>query len=148
MKRVLAVASAGGHWEQMMIFRDVLHKFDVHFATTNPDLALQYGITNATIIPDCNRDTIMSSIRCFISSLNLVFHFRPDVVISTGAAPGFFCILIGRIFGAKTLWIDSVANSEKMSMCGNMSRFLSSRCITQWKNLSREDRPEYVGSVL
>jgi len=148
MTRVLAAASAGGHWEQMMLLRDMLEKFDVHFATTHADLPIRAGITEVTILPDCNRDQIFESMRCLFEAARLVFRFRPNVVISTGAAPGFFCIVIGRLLGARTLWIDSVANAEQMSMCGKLSRYFSTRCITQWEHLADDGRPGYVGSVL
>lgn len=131
-----------------MLLRDMLEKFDVHFATTHPDLPVRAGIEAATILPDCNRDQIWESLRCLVEAARLVLRFRPDVVISTGAAPGFFCIVIGRLLGARTLWIDSVANAEQMSMCGKLSRYFSTRCITQWEHLAQGDRPAYVGSVL
>ncbi|MFM2371320.1 MAG: hypothetical protein RIS85_1061 [Pseudomonadota bacterium] len=148
MKRVLAVASAGGHWEQMMLLRETLEKFDVRFATTHPDLPRRAGIEGATILPDCNRDQIINSAKCVLAAAWLVLKFRPHVVLSTGAAPGFFCIVFARLIGAKTLWIDSVANAERMSMCGNLSRYFSSACITQWEHLASDGRPGYVGSLL
>jgi UDP-N-acetylglucosamine:LPS N-acetylglucosamine transferase len=148
MTRVLAAASAGGHWEQMMLMRDMLDQHEVAFATTNPDLPVRAGITNATILPDCNRDQILDSLRCLIAAARLVLRFRPQVVISTGAAPGFFCIIFGRLIGARTLWIDSVANAEQLSMCGKLSRHFSTRCITQWEHLSADGKPGYAGNLL
>jgi len=147
-KRVLAVASAGGHWEQMMLLRDMLQEFNVHFATTNHDLPDRAGITHATILPDCNRDQLFESARCLLASAKLVLRFRPHVVLSTGAAPGFFCIVLARLIGARTLWIDSVANAERMSMCGKLSRYFSSACLTQWEHLAAAQRPDYAGSLL
>lgn len=148
MKKVLAAASAGGHWEQMMLLRPTLEQFDVHFATTHPDLPIRAGITKATILPDCNRDQVLNSLRCLLTAAALVLRFRPDVVISTGAAPGFFCIVFGRLLGARTLWIDSVANAEQMSMCGKLSRYFSSHCLTQWEHLADNGRPGYAGNLL
>ncbi len=148
MKRVLAVASAGGHWEQMMLLRPVLEEFEVAFATTHPDLPIRAGLTGVTILPDCNRDQPLASLKCVIAAARLVLRFRPDFVLSTGAAPGFFCIVFARALGARTLWIDSVANAEQMSMCGKLSRYFSTRCITQWEHLAEDGRPGYTGSLL
>lgn len=148
MTKVLAAASAGGHWEQMMLLRPTLEQFDVHFATTHPDLPRRAGIPEATILPDCNQDQPLNSLRCLIAAARLVFRLRPDVVISTGAAPGFFCILMGRLTGARTLWIDSIANAEQLSMCGKLSRRISTQCLTQWEHLAENDRPGYAGNLL
>ena len=148
MAKVLAVASAGGHWEQMMVLRGVLDAHDVHFATTAADLPAREGIAGATVLPDCNRNEILNSTRCLFAALALVLRLRPEVVISTGALPGFCCILIGRIMGARTLWLDSVANAENLSMCGKFSRRVAHVCLTQWDHLATPDGPHYAGSLL
>lgn len=148
MMKVLAVASAGGHWEQMMMLSPALAEFDVHYATTLADLPRRAGITEATVLQDCNRDQIFNSLRCLLSAASLVLRLRPDVVISTGAAPGFFCIVFGRLIGARTLWIDSVANAEQLSMCGKLSRYVSTLCITQWEHLADGRRTSYAGNLL
>lgn len=148
MTRLLAAASAGGHWEQMMLIRPALEEFDVLYATTLADLPKKEGIEHATTLPDCNRDRVFDSVRCLLSAAVLVLKFRPEVVISTGAAPGLFCILFGRLIGARTLWIDSVANAESMSMCGKLSRYFSTRCLTQWDHLADNIRTGYAGNLL
>ena len=72
---------------------------------------------------------------------------RPDAVVSTGAAPGCFAIIFGRLLGCRTVWLDSVANVEQMSMSGNMVRRYSQLWLTQWPHLAAEDGPEYAGKV-
>jgi UDP-N-acetylglucosamine:LPS N-acetylglucosamine transferase len=147
-RRVLAVASGGGHWEQMMLLFPTLNGFFVRFLTTEPGLPRQRGIENAGILPDCNQNQLFRSVWCAFAALVEVLRFRPDVVISTGAAPGFFCILAGRLIGAKTLWIDSVANGEELSMCGKLSKHFAHQCLTQWEHLAEEPSPRYFGTVL
>jgi hypothetical protein len=73
---------------------------------------------------------------------------RPEVVVSTGSAPGFFCLLAGRLIGARTLWIDSVANAEQLSMSGRLSRAVAHQCWTQWEHLAAPEGPHYHGAVL
>ncbi|TRD11674.1 glucuronosyltransferase [Erythrobacter insulae] len=147
-KRVLAAASGGGHWEQLMLLRGTLEKYDVRFATTDTSLAEQHQVKNASILPDCNQDTPFRAALCAMAALWTVARLRPDVVISTGAAPGFFCIVAGRLIGAKTLWIDSVANGEELSMCGRLSKTFAHECLTQWESLCGDPQPSYRGAVL
>jgi UDP-N-acetylglucosamine:LPS N-acetylglucosamine transferase len=146
--RVLAVASGGGHWEQLMLLAPTLDRFASRFATTEPELARQRGIADAAILPDCNQNQPLRSALCAAVAFREVLRFRPHVVISTGAAPGFFCILAGRLIGAKTLWIDSVANGEELSMCGKLSKRFAHQCWTQWEHLAAEPAPRYFGAVL
>ena len=145
---MLAVASGGGHWEQLMMLRPTLEQYDLRFATTDADIAGQHGVDDAHILPDCNQDRPVRSVLCAILAAWLVLRLRPDVVLSTGAAPGFFCILAGRMVGARTMWIDSVANGEKLSMCGKLSKSLAHQCLTQWQHLAKDTGPAYRGAVL
>ncbi len=146
--RVLAAASGGGHWEQLMLLRPTLAQYDIRFATTEPAVAVQHGIAGAERLPDCNQNMPIRSALCALAALRVVLRHRPRIVISTGAAPGFFCILAGRLIGARTLWIDSVANGEELSMCGKLSKRFAHECWTQWEHLAGPDRPRYHGAVL
>ncbi|KEQ52445.1 Oligosaccharide biosynthesis protein Alg14 like protein [Sphingobium chlorophenolicum] len=148
MVRVLAVSSGGGHWEELMLLKDAFDNKAVHFATTFADLPTRAGITEATILPDCNRSSKWAAISCIWKAFNLVRLLRPDVVISTGAAPGFFCIVAGKLFGAKTLWIESFANAESLSMCGKLAARIADRTIVQWEHLARPQGPHFAGALL
>lgn len=147
-RRILAVASGGGHWEQLMLLRPALAHYDVHYATTHADLAHQRGIAPVDTLPDCNQNKPVSSALCGFVALWVVLKHRPHVVLSTGAAPGFFCLMAGRLIGARTLWIDSVANGEQLSLCGKLSRRLAHQCLTQWPDLADEPHVKYRGAVL
>ncbi|MDY7097111.1 MAG: glucuronosyltransferase [Pseudomonadota bacterium] len=147
-RRVLAAASSGGHWEQMMLLRPTLEQYDVRFATTDIAVAKQRGVMNAAKLPDCNQTMPLRSAWCAIVALWIVLKFRPHIILSTGAAPGFFCLMAGRLIGAKTLWIDSVANGEELSMCGRLSKKYAHECLTQWEHLAGDPTPRYFGAVL
>jgi UDP-N-acetylglucosamine:LPS N-acetylglucosamine transferase len=73
---------------------------------------------------------------------------RPDVVVSTGAAPGYFALLFGRLFGARTIWIDSITNIERLSMSGSLAGRFADLWLTQWPHLAKAGGPQYGGSVL
>lgn len=131
-----------------MLLRDCLERYDLRFATTDAAVAHQRGIDTVETLPDCNQNKPFQSLLCAFVALWIVLKLRPDVVLSTGAAPGYFCLLAGRLTGARTLWIDSVANGEQLSMCGKLSRRTAHECLTQWEQLAEEPRVKYRGSVL
>ena len=147
--KVLAVCSSGGHWEQMMMIRDAFKGADPVFVTTLPGLAEKSGVEKAYVVPDCNRDNIGANLRCMKDLLNIIRTERPSVIISTGAAPGLLAIVIGRfLFGARGIWVDSIANSERLSMSGKMAGYVANLWITQWSQLAGARGPKYYGSVL
>lgn len=131
-----------------MRLRDCLEVYDVRYATTDADIARQRGITDAETLPDCNQNTPIKAALCALTAARIVLKHRPDVVLSTGAAPGYFCLLAGRLVGARTLWIDSVANGEELSMCGKLSKRTAHECLTQWEHLADGVKVKYHGAVL
>jgi UDP-N-acetylglucosamine:LPS N-acetylglucosamine transferase len=78
----------------------------------------------------------------------LLVRTRPRVIISTGAAPGYFALRLGRLIGARTVWIDSAANVERLSLTGQLVRRFADLWLTQWPHLARPDGPYYFGGTL
>ena len=80
--------------------------------------------------------------------LRVVLKERPSVVVSTGAAPGLFGVIFGKLGGARTIWIDSIANAEELSMSGRLAGRWADLWLTQWPELAREGGPAFEGAVL
>jgi UDP-N-acetylglucosamine:LPS N-acetylglucosamine transferase len=148
LQKILAIASGGGHWEQMMIIKEGFKHANVVYANTFDGLAEKSGVGSAHIVRDCNRSSIVASMRCMRDVWRVIRLERPQVIISTGAAPGLIAIAMGRVLGAKTIWIDSVANSERLSMSGRFAGWFADLWLTQWEHLNKPDGPHYWGSVL
>lgn len=150
MARILAIASGGGHWEQLVIISAAFDGHQVSFANTLDGLAARSGIDNCYVISDCNRDQPMASLRSAGDSLALILRLKPQLVITTGAAPGLIALFWGRLLGARTIWIDSIANSEKLSMSGKIARRLAHLHLTQWQHVAEAagGKTRFLGSVL
>jgi hypothetical protein len=73
---------------------------------------------------------------------------RPDVVISTGAAPGYFALRFGKLLGARTIWVDSIANVDELSLAGSKVGRFADLWLTQWPHLAQPAGPQYFGAVL
>lgn len=145
---ILAVSSSGGHWEQLMLIKEAFNDNRVVYATTLDGLASRNGLDDAFLISDCNRDAPFRILVAIWQILRIVMETQPDVVVSTGAAPGIIAICIGRLFGARTIWVDSIANAEKLSLSGRLAGVAAHVQLTQWAHLARKHGPHYAGSVL
>ena len=78
----------------------------------------------------------------------IMLRERPTVVVTTGAAPGYFALHYARLFGARTVWIDSIANVEQLSLSGERIGRRADLWLTQWEHLAGESGPMCRGSVL
>lgn len=120
----------------------------VTFACTDPRQAEGRDLPAFIPLADYNQNQPVKMLRGLIETFGVVRRVRPDVVVSTGAAPGLLCLLWGRVCGARTIWIDSIANSEQLSLSGKLARKFCHLTLTQWEHLAADGSPSYRGSVL
>lgn len=147
--KLVALSSGGGHWVQLLRLRPAFADCDVTFATVKEGYRSDVGPdAKFRVIPDANRWNKPGLVRVLFAIAWLLWQERPDVVISTGAAPGYFAIRIGNLLGARTIWVDSVANVEELSMSGQKAGPHAALWLTQWAHLAKETGPHYRGSVL
>jgi len=146
-KRVLAVASNGGHWVQLRRLRPAFEGCDVAYLTTDPGHKDKVAPDRFYTTRDANRWNKVALAFSALKVLWVVLKERPDVVISTGAAPGYFAHRFGKLLGARTIWVDSIANVEELSMSGRMASEKADLCLTQWAHLAG-GKVRYEGAVL
>lgn len=146
--KILAVASGGGHWVQLLRCLPAFDRCQLVFVTVNSVYRSQVPSHPFYAITDATR---WNKFRLLFMALQLLYIFlkeRPDTVISTGAAPGYVALRIGRLLGAKTIWIDSIANVEKLSLSGQRIGPHTDLWLTQWPHLARQHGPYFKGAVL
>ncbi len=155
--KLMVVASAGGHWVQLMRLRKAWDDLQIIYVSTEPGLAdiVQSMARHEgnpppkfASVTDANLSEKISLIRQLFEVFLIVLRNRPDVIITTGAAPGYFALRFGRLFGARTIWIDSMANAERLSKSGQEVGKYADLWLTQWEHLARPEGPHYMGVVL
>ncbi|MCU0779025.1 MAG: hypothetical protein MUF86_15350 [Akkermansiaceae bacterium] len=147
--KLLAISSGGGHWVQLLRLRPAFEGCKVVYATVLEGYRADLGEgADFRVIPDSNRSNKIRLIRSALSIFWLVFRLRPDVVVSTGAAPGYFGARFGKWLGARVVWVDSMANAEELSMSGAKAGSFVDLWLTQWPHLARDRGPHCFGSVL
>jgi len=147
-KKILAIASGGGHWIELLRLQPAFSGSDVAYVTVQRDYAADVPGHRFHVIHDATRWSKASMLMMAGQLLLVMLRERPDVVVTTGAAPGYFAIRFGRWLGAKTVWVDSIANVEELSLSGRMAGKYADLWLTQWEHLSGTDHLEYAGAVL
>jgi len=146
-KRTLAMASGGGHFVQLLRLRPAFEGHDLHFATVHAASRSEVGEAPFHVFRDVSRaDWWRLPLTLFDVAL-ILLKVRPQVIITTGALPPLMALLLVKPFGVKTLWVDSIANSEMLSGSGRIARSIASRTFTQGPDLA-EPGVEHWGRVL
>ena len=146
--KVLAVASGGGHWIQLMRMRPAFDGCSVTYVSTLEGYRSQVSPAPFHVIRDASMWSKFGLLVQAMQMLWLLVRLRPDVVITTGAAPGYFAVRMGRWFGARTAWVDSMANVDELSLAGRKAGTCVDLWLTQWPHLAGQDGPYCVGAVL
>lgn len=143
----LCIASSGGHFVQMGQLLPAFEGYEVMLGATGSREA--QGSTAAdAYVPDASRWSKWRLLWSALACLKLVWTVRPALVVSTGAAPGYFAVRLGHLLGARTIWVDSLANVDCISMAGRYASRHVDLMVTQWEHLEGEHGAVYLGSVL
>ena len=148
MKKVMAVASIGGHWIQLLrIARPMEEHYEMVYVSTHQRCATMVKGQKFCQIGNFSRSNAWKLLPSFFKALKTIHQEKPDAIITTGAAPGLVYLLAGKLLGRKTIWIDSIANAEHLSASGRIASKFASRTYTQWKDLAT-GKIQYAGNVL
>lgn len=145
--KILAIASAGGHWIQLLRLQPAFEGQEIFFVSTKHGFGEMVRSHPFFLVPDSNRWDKTSLVKSLWHVHKLIRSIKPDLIVTTGAAPGLMAILSGRALGIKTIWIDSIANVEELSMSGRLAKKVAHKLYTQWPDLA-ESNVHYNGSVI
>jgi UDP-N-acetylglucosamine:LPS N-acetylglucosamine transferase len=147
-KKVLAVASAGGHWIQLLRLRPAFEENHVVYLSTDPGNAAEVEGYEFHHIVNATRKSAWNFFRMFFQLVEIMLKVNPRIIVTTGSAPGLMTLAVGRLFRKKTVWIDSIANVNELSTSGKKARHVAHLYLTQWEQLAKPGGPLYKGSVL
>jgi|TARA_Y100001968_G_C19453346_1_gene770294 UDP-N-acetylglucosamine:LPS N-acetylglucosamine transferase len=146
--RILIVASNGGHLVQLLRLQKAFKAFDVTLVSTSETPPSNVVFSAYYQVHDSNFDDKFGLVKTALHTAKVIIRVRPKVVISTGAAPGLFCILWNRLMGRKAIWIDSIANTDTLSMSGKVAKMLTKHCYSQWEQVANQNGVGYIGAII
>ena len=148
--RVCLAASGGGHASELMRLQSCWAGMDCFSVTTSPVVQKQLGqFGRVYVVAESNRQHPIRILRTLVRCVGIALTERPTVIISTGAAVGCLMAFLGKLMGARIAWIDSIANTEGLSLSGRLIRPFADLVLTQWPEVAKQYRSvEYVGRIL
>jgi UDP-N-acetylglucosamine:LPS N-acetylglucosamine transferase len=146
-KRILAIASGGGHFVQLLRLRPAWQGHDVTYATVHAASAVDVAPAPLLTFRDVSRADWWRLPLTALDAVRILLKVRPQVIITTGALPPLVVLALAKLFGIRTLWVDSIANSEVLSGSGRHAGKFATQVVTQWPQLA-EPGVDYWGSVL
>ena len=138
-KKVCLISSSGGHFEQLMMLKQLEEKFDVVIVTEKTD----DNKNNKNIkyfLPQVNRKEkffMLKMIRIYFQSLKILKKEKPDVIISTGVLSTIPMLYLGHKKHRKVIYIESFAKISDPTQTGKFvyKHNLADRFYVQWESM-------------
>jgi len=148
--KICLAASAGGHTSQLLKLSRSWDGHRTFCVTTTQVLADQLRkFGSVYVVGESNHQHPLKVLVVLIRCIKIVLREKPDVVISTGASAGCLMCLLGKLLGARVIWIDSITNIDRISLSGRMVRHIADLFLVQWPHLAQKySNVEYLGAVI
>ncbi len=133
--KIALPSSAGGHLTELMQIRGSFIEYETFFITVKrkdtEDLSKKEKVY---FVEDTGRN-IIGLVKNIISSLKIMLNERPDVIITTGAGAAIPASIIGKILGAKLVYIESYCRANSKSWSGRLLYPFSDVFLVQWPGM-------------
>lgn len=145
------VASSGGHYEQLLMLRPLMKKYD-SFVVTEKTI-YDTGIEGEKMyyLKQVNRKEKSFFPRMLINtmrSLKIFWKERPDIIISTGVLATIPICLIAKLGGKKLIYIESFAKVTSPTQTGKLMYRFADQFYVQWESmLEVYPKATYLGGI-
>lgn len=134
--KVCLVGSSGGHlthlymlkpfWKNKQRFWVTFDKEDARSLLKGEKMYSCYYPSNRSI-----KALIINTIR----ALKIISKEHPDLIISSGAAPAIPFFYIGKLFGAKTIYIEVFDRINASTVSGRLCYPVADKFIVEWEEM-------------
>ena len=154
-KKVLFISSTGGHFDELLQLKPLFKKYNSYIITekdkSNEGLKEIYG-DKMYFLPYGTRAKLLTYIFKYfylcLRTVYLYFKIRPKVIITTGThTAGPMCI-IGKIFGSKIIYIETIANTNKKTATGKLIYPIADLFIVQWEEMLKLYQKAVYGGTI
>lgn len=138
MKKLCFIASTGGHFEQLMMLKPLMNKYDSFIVTEKTKYSAVKDESRIYYLKQVNRNEIafiFKMIYNFGVSINIFFKEKPDFIISTGALATIPICLLAKLFRKKVIFIESFAKINSPTLTGRFVYKFADQFYVQWEEM-------------
>jgi len=133
--KIAIVCSTGGHLFQLYILKDWWKKYERFWVTFRKEDALsmlkeekKYWAYYPTT------RNLWNLIRNTILAWRILRKEKPDIIVSTGAGVAVPFFWLGKLFGAKTIFIEVYDRIDSPTLTGKLVYPVTDRFLLQWES--------------
>ena len=141
------VSSCGGHLTEIRMLKTIYANYE-YFYVLNHKAILASDMLNKTyFITHSERD--WKFFKNLWEAYKIIKQERPAIFLSAGAGLIVPLCLVGKLFGIKTIYIETFTSVEKPTLSGKIMYYLADFFYYQWPSLKHYfPKGECVGTLL
>ena len=154
-KKVIFISSTGGHFSELMILKPIIEDYDFHLITEKTASTISLKEEYKDRMHYLVYGTRVKKITYFfkttwntIKSLGLFIKIRPKAVVTTGTHTAMPMCIIGKLLGAKIVFIETYANVFTPTGSGKFIYKFADKFIVQWEDMLKVyPKATYLGGI-
>jgi len=154
-KKIILICSDGGHLAQLLELREMFIQYDYLLVTEASPATLplkdKYNISYLKGRSKGKKRSIGFVVSLFVNlflSVKLLLTHYPKVIITTGSHTAVPMCFLGRLFGAKVVWILSFARVNTRAFSADIVHPIANRFIVQWPEVQKFYKKSiYLGGI-
>lgn len=142
LKKVLFIASTGGHLSELMQLKPLFKEYDSYLVTekTKSTMGLKDVYqSRLDFLVYGTKSHLFSYLFKFtfniIKSFVIFMKIRPDVIVTTGTHTAVPMCYIAKLFKKKVIFIETFANSKTKTKAGELVYPIADVFIVQWESM-------------
>jgi len=155
-KKVLIVLGSGGHTAQMLRLLKLLgDRYEYEYVVNDDDTTTNkkidgkiYKLHRAREIGDSKLHILSNGLKNIPISFNIIRKVKPYAIISAGPGLTIPLFIFGKVFGTKTIFIETWARANSKSLTGKICYPMSDLFFVQWPKMKKHYKKAiYVGRL-
>jgi len=151
--KICLVSSHGGHLTELLRLMSAFKNHKVYLIVHKDDFTYNMRCDSISkyLIPVFFRLPLLLVDMIIISIYEIFFLVkeRPNVIISTGAEIAIPIFILSKMFGIKTIYIESMARLNDISTTGKILIRIADIFLVQWVGLTTKyKKAKYAGKIL
>ena len=157
--RICLECAEGGHLDEMLSVIDAFEGHDVFFVTTRAETTEdlwkiakvyyareQYNVKHRVFIIPIE---LFYMVKLLFSCSKILLKEKPQVIVSTSGGSTIPLCYLGKFFGVKIIYIESMARINQPSGTGRIIHPIADLFLVQWESMLKFYRKaKYWGRVI
>lgn len=150
-RKICFAASSGGHYEQLMMLKPLMEKYDSFILTERTQYEAEVAGEKTYYLKQVNRKEktfLLQMLQNAFLTFGIFLKEKPNIVICTGVLAMIPMCLLVKLFGGKLIYLESFAKVTSPTETGKLLYRFADQFYVQWEPMKKVyPKAIYLGGI-